>query len=196
MPPSYAGRDRTLYCRVTGLLLVAALWGAAAQAQTITGRIDPVWDPDLELYTYGYDDSLFWRLQVAPSSARSDELSVNLYYNKRAAAMAMFVFCRDDARADLEAHALSFSAEHFLSLTTGLITGEDCYLLLRGLSDRDEVLSYRMAVSERVARSNSLVESSRSAVSGGLDTGLSSVAETASRNLRRMVRAKANGGSK
>lgn len=164
---------------VIALLVVIAFWGAAAEAQTITGRIDPVWDPDLEMYTYGYDNSLYWRLQVAPSSARSDELSVNLYYNKRAAAMAMLVLCREDSRAKLETHALSFSAEHFLSLTTGLITGEQCYLRLRGLSDRDEVLSYRMAVSERVARSNSLVESSNSAA--------------VSRSLKSMVRTKVNG---
>ena len=170
-----------MYRSVIALLVVVALWGTAAEAQTITGRIDPVWDPDLEMYTYGYDNSLYWRLQVAPSSARSDELSVNLYYNKRAAAMAMSVFCREDARAKLETHALSFSAEHFLSLTTGLITGEDCYLRLRGLSDRDEVLSYRMAVSERVTRSSSLVERSNSA------------AETVSRSLKSMVRAKVNG---
>ena len=156
-PASLKGEDYEVYRCVIGLVLVVALWGTAAEAQTITGRIDPVWDPDRELYTYGYDNSLFWRLHVAPSSARSDEISVNLYYNKRAAAMAMFVLCREDARTDLETHALSFSAEHFLSLTTGLITGEDCYLLLRGASDRDEVLSYRMAVSERVARSSSLV---------------------------------------
>ena len=182
-----------MYRCVIGLLVVAALWGTAAEAQTITGRIDPVWDPDLELYTYGYDNSLYWRLQVAPSSARSDELSVYLYYNKRAAAMAMFVFCREDSRTDLETHALSFSAEHFLSLTTGLITGEDCYLLLRGASDRNEVLSYRMAVSERVARSNSLVEGSNSAASDGLDAGMSSVAQVVSQALRRMVRAKVNG---
>ena len=179
---------------VIALLVVVALSGAAAEAQTITGRIDPVWDPDLELYTYGYDNSLYWRLEVAPSSARSDDLSVNLYYNKRAAAMAMTVFCREAVLAKLETHALSFSAEHFLSLTTGLITGEDCYLLLRGASDRDEVLSYRMAVSERVARSNSLVESSSSAASSGLNAGTSSVAQTVSRNLRRMVRARANSG--
>ncbi|MCY4564619.1 MAG: hypothetical protein OXE40_09090 [Gammaproteobacteria bacterium] len=183
-----------MYRRVLGFLVVLALSGASAEAQTITGRIEPVWDPDLELYTYGYDNSLYWRLQVAPSSARSDELSVNLYYNKRAAAMAMTVFCREDALAKLETHALSFSAEHFLSLTTGLITGEDCYLLLRGASDRDEVLSYRMAVSERVARSNSLVESSNSATGSGLNGGMTSVAQTVSRNLRRMVRARANGG--
>ena len=182
-----------MYRCVLGLLVFVTLWGAAAEAQTITGRIDPVWDPDLELYTYGYDNSLFWRLQVAPSSARSDEISVNLYYNKRAAAMAMFVFCREDARTDLETHALSFSAEHFLSLTTGLITGEDCYLLLRGASDRNEVLSYRMAVSERVSRSTSLVESSNSAASGGFDAGTSSVAQVVSQALRRMVRAKVNG---
>ena len=68
-----------MYRSVLGFLVVVALWAAAAEAQTITGRIDPVWDPDLELYTYGYDNSLFWRLQVAPSSSRSDELSVYLY---------------------------------------------------------------------------------------------------------------------
>ena len=170
-----------MYRSVIALFVVVASWGTAAEAQTITGRIDPVWDPDLEMYTYGYDNSLYWRLQVAPSSARSDELSVNLYYNKRAAAMAMSVFCREDARAKLETHALSFSAEHFLSLTTGLITGEQCWLRLRGLSDRDEVLSYRMAVSERVTRSSSLVERSNSA------------AETVSRSLKSMVRAKVNG---
>ena len=188
------GEDRKVHRWIVGFFVVVVLWGTAAEAQTITGRIDPVWDPDLELYTYGYDNSLFWRLQVAPSSARSDELSVNLYYNKRAAAMAMFVLCREDARADLETHALSFSAEHFLSLTTGLITGEDCYLLLRGASDRDEVLSYRMAVSERVARSNSLVERSNSAASGVFDAGMSFVAHRVSLNLRRMVRASANRG--
>lgn len=185
-----------MYRCVIGLLVVVALWGTAAEAQTITGRIDPVWNPDLELYTYGYDSSLSWRIQVAPSSARSDELIVNLYYNKRAAAMAMFVWCGEGAGTHLELHALSYSAEHFLSLTTGLIAGEDCYLVLRGLSDRDEVLSYRMAVSERVSRSSSLVESSNSATSSGFDAGLSSVAQTVSRNLRRMVRAKANGGSR
>ena len=178
-PAPLIGKDCKVYRSVIALLVVVALWGAAAEAQTITGRIDPVWDPDLEMYTYGYDNSLYWRLQVAPSSARSDELSVNLYYNKRAAAMAMSVFCREDARAKLETHALSFSAEHFLSLTTGLITGEDCYLRLRGLSDRDEVLSYRMAVSERVARSSSPVGSSNSAA--------------VSQSLKSMVRAKVNG---
>ena len=178
---------------VIGVLVVAALWGATAEAQTITGRIDPVWDPDLEMYTYGLDNSLVWRLQVAPSSARSDELSVYLYYNKRAAAMAMAVFCREDARKASEPHALSFSAEHFLSLTTGLITGEDCRLVLRGASDRNEVLSYRMAVSERVTRATSLVENSNSATSGGFDAGTSSVAQVVSQALRRMVRAKVNG---
>ena len=182
-----------MYRFVIGLLVVVVLWGAAAEAQTITGRIDPVWDPDLELYTYGFDNSLLWRLQVAPSSARSDELSVYLYYNKRAAAMEMSVFCREDARGALETHALSFSAEHFLSLTTGLITGEDCYLRLRGASDRNEVLSYRMAVSERLARSTSLVNNSNSAASDGLDAAMSSAARMASHALQRMVQAKVNG---
>ena len=181
-----------MYRCIIALVVVVASWGATAEAQTITGRIDPVWDPDLEMYTYGYDDSLYWRLRVAPSEARSDELSVYLYYNKRAAAMVISVSCRKDARGDLETHALSFSAEHFLSLTTGLITGEDCYLRLRGASDQDEVLSYRMAVSERVTRSSSLVERSNSAASSGPDAGILSVGETVTRSLQRMLRAKAN----
>ena len=181
-----------MYRGVLGLLVVMVLWGAAAEAQTITGRIEPVWDPDLERYTYGYDNSLFWRLQVAPRTARSDELSAYLYYNKAAASMVIFVFCREDSLVDLETHAQSYSAEHFLSLTTGLITGEDCYLLLRGLSDRDEVLSYRMAVSERVVRSTSLLERSSSSASGGLDAGTSSAAEAVSRTLRDMVRVMVN----
>ena len=183
-----------MYRFVLGVLVIVVLWGRSPEAQTITGRIDPVWDPDLELYTYGYDGSLLWRLQVAPITARSDELSVNLYYNKRAAAMEMAVFCRESTRVPaLETHALSFSAEHFVSLTTGLITGEDCYLRIRGLSHRDEVLSYRMAVSERVARSSSLPGSS--SASASLDAGMSSDSRNASRSLQRMVRAKMNGRS-
>ena len=181
-----------MYRFVLSFLVVVVLWGSSPEAQTITGRIEPVWDPDTARYTYGNDNSLYWRLEVAPSSARSDELIVNLYYNKRAASMVMFVFCRENALAGLEVHALSYSAEHFLSLTTGLITGEDCYLLLRGSSHRDEVLSYRMAVSERVTRSSALAKLSNSAASNDPRTGIRSVSQMVSQSLQRMARAKAN----
>ena len=182
-------------CRcVIGLLVVAALWGTAAEAQTITGRIEPTWDPELGFYTYGFDDSLLWRLEVAPSSARSDDLSVNLYYNKRAAVMIMQVFCREERPEDFEVHAVSYSGEHFLSLITGLITGEDCVLRLRGASDRNEVLSYRMAVSERVTRDTDLIESSTAAARAGrgVDAGISTVSPMVSQLVRRMARAIAN----
>ena len=184
-------------CRcVIGLLVVVTLWGAAAEAQTITGRIEPTWDPELGIYTYGFDNSLFWRLEVAPSSARSDDLSVNLYYNKRAAVMIMQVFCREERPEDFEVHAVSYSGEHFMSLITGLITGEDCVLRLRGASDRNEVLSYRMAVSERVTRDTDLIESSTAAARAGrgVDTGISAVSPTDSQILRRIARAMANRG--
>ena len=141
------------------LVVVAALCGATVEAQTITGRIDPVWDEETEQYTYGFgDNSLQWAVEVAPSSARSDELSVYLYYNKRSAWMGMTLWCRENSRADWEVHAYSVSGEHFLSLTTGLITGEQCVLALYGGNSRDEVVSYRMAVSERLARSTVQLE--------------------------------------
>lgn len=148
-----------MYRCVFGLLVVAALCGTAAEAQTITGRIEPVWDEEREQYTYAFEDRLWWRLQVAPSSARSDELSVYLYYNKRAAWMTVAVLCRDVGREDdYQPHARSTSLEHFVSLTTGLITGDVCFLTIYGGSSRDEVLSYRMAVSERAARTAVLLE--------------------------------------
>ncbi len=147
-----------MYRYVGCLLVFAALCGTAAEAQTITGRIEPVWDEEREQYTYAFDDSLQWRLRVAPGSARSDELSVYLYYNKRSAWMGITLWCRENSREDWEEHANSVSGEHFLSLTTGLITGEDCVLVLYGGNSRDEVVSYRMAVSERVARTAVLLE--------------------------------------
>ena len=99
-----------------GLLVAIALGGAAAEAQTVTGRIAPVWDAENERYTYG---PLYWDIEVAPRSARSDEFSLYLYYNKRAAVMSAGLVCQ--ARGEEpEDHALSFSGEHFLSLTTGL----------------------------------------------------------------------------
>ena len=129
-------------------LLVAVTWIGTAEAQTVTGRIDPVWDAENEQYTYG---PLYWDVEVAPRSARSDEFSLYLYYNKRAAVMSAGLVCR--ARGEEpEDHALSFSGEHFLSLTSGLFPGESCVLFVQGFSDREEVLSYRMAVSKRVTR--------------------------------------------
>ena len=91
---------------------------------------------------------------------------------------------------------MSYSGEHFLSLITGLIIGEDCVLRLRGASDRNEVLSYRMAVSERVTRDTDLIESSTAAARAGrgVDTGISAVSPTDSQILRRMARAMANRG--
>ena len=179
-----------------GFLVVVALWAPAAEAQTITGRIEPVWDAERGYYTYGFDGSLQWRLRVAPSLARSDELSVYLYYNKRAAQMAMEVHCRADPRQDLKLHAVSFSAEHFLSLTTGLLTGDDCILLLYGVSDRDEVLSYRMAVSERVTRATDELEISNAAGGDARAAEMSSAARRVGESSRSSARAGAAGRSK
>ena len=49
--------------------------------------------------------------------------------------MAATVACRD-AGEDFAIHARSFSGEHFLSLTTGLVPGQECVLFLVGGSDR------------------------------------------------------------
>ena len=134
--------------------LVAVISIGTAQAQTVTGRMEPVWDAENEQYTYG---PLHWDVEVAPRSARSDEFSLYLYYNKRAAVMSAGLVCQ--ARGEEpEDHALSFSGEHFLSLTTGLFPGESCVLFVQGFSDRDEVLSYRMAVSKRVTRPTTVAE--------------------------------------
>ena len=100
------------------------------------------------MYVYG---PLQWNLQVAASSERSDELSMNLYYNKARAFMAVTVRCYD-SDLDFWFFTRSFSGEHFLSLTTGLIPGNDCWMSLTGGNNRAEELAYRMTVSERVTR--------------------------------------------
>ncbi len=131
-----------------GLLLALALFGTAAEAQTVTGRIPPERDADSGRYTFG---PLYWDIEVAPRSARSDEFSLYLYYNKRAAFMSAVVACRI-AGKEFENYARSYSGDHFLSLTTGLRPGDECVLFLVGASDLDEELAYRMAVAERATR--------------------------------------------
>lgn len=139
--------DSTVRTIAVALLVAAAAVGAA-DAQTVTGRIDPEWDAENERYAFG---PLYWDIEVAPRSARSDEFSMYLYYNKRSAVMSAGLVCQ--ARGEEpDDHALSFSGEHFLSLTTGLFPGDACVLFVQGFSDREEVLSYRMAVSKSVTR--------------------------------------------
>ena len=130
----------------TFVLIVSS--STAVEAQTVAAWIEPVWDAEKGIYTYG---PLYWDLEVAPRSAGSDEFGLYMYYNRARALMAATVACRGEGE-DFTLHARSFSGEHFLSLTTGLIPGEKCVLFLVGGSDREERLAYRMAVSERVAR--------------------------------------------
>lgn len=133
---------------VIGLFVATALLGTVAEAQTVAGRIPAVWDSEYRVYTYG---PLYWDVDVAPSSADSDEFGLYLYYNKRAAFMSAVVACRI-AGEEFENYARSYSGDHFLSLTTGLRPGDECVLILLGASDLDEELAYRMSVSERLAR--------------------------------------------
>ena len=136
--------------RMVGLLVLGALCCAtAAEAQTVAAWIEPVWDSSKGVYTYG---PLYWDVDVAPGFAESDEFSFYMYYNRAAALMAVTLACRDDEDDDYATWARSFSGEHFLSLTTGLIPGWECVLLLVGGSDRNERLAYRMTVGERVTR--------------------------------------------
>ena len=120
----------------------------ATEAQTLTGRLDPQYDAASGMYEYG---PLYWNVEVAPEDARSDEFSLNLYYNKVSARMLVSLLC-PDSNGELDTHAASVSAEHFISLTTGLFPGDDCLMCLMGLSTQNEVLSYRMRVSELVTR--------------------------------------------
>ncbi len=178
-------------CRcVIGLLVVAALWGTAAEAQTITGRIEPTWDAEKGLYTYG---PLYWDLQVAPSSAGSDEFGLYVYYNKARQLMAVTLACRGEDE-DFTTYARSFSGEHFLSLTAGLLPGEECVLFLVGGNDRAEELAYRMAVSERVTRPTDPRELSTAAARIGREyrAGSSAVSQIVSQTLRHLARALAN----
>ena len=163
-----------------------ALLGTAAEAQTVAGRIPAVWDAEYGVYTYG---PLYWDVDVAPSSAASDEFSLYLYYNKRAAFMTTVVACRIAGKG-FENYARSYSGDHFLSLTTGLRPGDECVLFLLGASDLEEELAYRMTVSERLtrptpARNLATAETNRFS---GYDRRPQAVSAT----LRKLARAVAN----
>ena len=144
--------------------LALLVFPIATEAQTITGRLDPQYDSSSGFYEYG---PLYWDVDVA-AGARSDEFSLNLYYNKVSAIMLVALRC-PDSDGEFDTHATSVSAEHFISLTTGLFTTfGDCRLVLIGLSSRNEVLSYRMRVAELATRSTPKREtSSFSAVEWG-----------------------------
>ena len=141
-------RKYSMHVLVVGALLMTASFASVAEAQTVAGRIEAVWDAEYGLYTYG---PLYWDIDVAPSSAAADEFSMSMYYNKRDAFMSAEVVCRMEGRA-FEKYARSYSGDHFLSLTTGLLPGNECVLFIVGASDKDELLAFRMAISERVAR--------------------------------------------
>ena len=184
-------RDSAVRRTLVGLFVVVMSCSAAAEAQTIAAWIEPVWDAEKGVYTYG---PLYWDLDVAPSSEGSDEFGLYMYYNRAKALMAATVACRG-AGDDFRIHARSFSGEHFLSLTTGLVPGRECVLFLVGGSDREERLAYRMAVSERVTRSADQREASTARARLGSEfvaesSGLSPIV---SQTLRHVVRAVVNG---
>ena len=136
--------------KILALAVLALLvFPIATEAQTITGRLDPQYDASSGFYEYG---PLYWDVEVAPEGTRSDEFSLNLYYNKVSALMLASLLC-PGTDGELDRHARTVSAEHFISLTTGLFTGDDCVMILLGLSRKNEVLSYRMRVSELATRS-------------------------------------------
>lgn len=176
---------------LVGLLVVVLSYSATAEAQTIADWIEPVWDADKGLYTYG---PLYWDLEVAPSSEGSDEFGLYMYYNRARALMAATVTCRD-ADEDFTIHARSFSGEHFLSLTTGLVPGQECVLFLVGGSDREERLAYRMAVSERVTRTTDerAVLNALPRLGSEFGAGTWALATVVSQTLRRVARAVVNG---
>ena len=158
--------------KILALAVLALLaFPIATEAQTITGRLDPQYDAESGFYEYG---PLYWDVTVAPSVSRSDEFGLNLYYNKVRAAMLVSLLC-PDSDGDFERHARSISAEHFISLTTGLSPGDDCVLFLLGLSTRNEVLSYRMRVSELATRETESADYSSFAAEGssGFSSGFS-----------------------
>ena len=171
---------------VIGLFVAAVLPGSAAEAQTVAGRIPAVWDAEYGVYTYG---PLYWDVDVAPSSADSDEFSLYLYYNKRAAFMSAVIACRM-AGETFENYARSYSGDHFLSLTTGLRPGDECVLFLVGASDLEEELAFRMTVSERLARATPSreVSTAESRRFSGYDPQPPVVSAT----LRKLARAVAN----
>ena len=162
--------------KILALAVLALLaFPIATEAQTVTGRLDPQYDAESGFYEYG---PLYWDVTVAPSGSRSDEFSLNLYYNKVSAFMGVSLLC-PDSDGDLKLHARSVSAEHFISLTTGLFTGDDCVLLLLGLSTKNEVLSYRMRVSELATRETESADYySATGGSSGFSPGVEAVIES------------------
>lgn len=181
------GKDGGMQRRIVALLVVGALCGAtAAEAQTVADWIEPVWDAEKGVYAYG---PVYWDLDVAPRSAESDEFSFYMYYNRAAALMAATVACRRDE--EFEIYARSFSGEHFLSLTTGLVPGRECVLFLVGGSDKNERLAYRMTVGERVTRRTDEreVRNARPRVGRAYNAGPPTVGPIVSRTLDRLARA-------
>ena len=165
---------------------------APAEAQTVAAWLEPTWDAEKEIYAYG---PLYWDLGVAPSSEASDEFGLYLYYNRASALMAVTVACRA-AGEDFETYARSYSGEHFLSLTTGLMPGRECVLILVGGSDREERLAYRMAVSQRVTRASDerQVSTALPRLESAFSAGTPALSAIVSRTLRRVARAVVEGG--
>ena len=81
-------QDNSVRRSVVGLFVVVLSCSATAEAQTVADWIEPVWDAEKGLYTYG---PLYWNLEVAPSSAGSDEFGLYMYYNRARALMAATV---------------------------------------------------------------------------------------------------------
>lgn len=183
-------QDSAVRRSLIGLFVLVLSCSAAAEAQTIADWIEPVWDSEKGLYTYG---PLYWDLEVAPSSEGSDEFGLYMYYNRARALMAATVSCRS-AGEDFTIHARSFSGEHFLSLTTGLVPGQECVLFLVGGSDREERLAYRMAVSERVTRMTDerQVSTARPRLGSELGAGTWALSSIVSQTVRRVARALVN----
>ena len=116
-----------MHRRIMGLLVLSALCATAADAQTVAGRIEPTWDAEKGLYTYG---PLYWDLQVAPSSAGSDEFGLYLYYNKARALMAVTVACRGEDE-DFTTYARSFFRRTFPVVDGRVATGRGVRIVPR-----------------------------------------------------------------
>ena len=183
-------RDSPVRRSVVAMFVLIVSCSAVAEAQTIAAWIEPVWDAEKGIYTYG---PLYWDLEVAPSTAGSDEFGLYMYYNRARALMAATVACRNPD-GDFGIHARSFSGEHFLSLTTGLVPGQECVLFLAGGSDREERLAYRMAVSERVTRTTDerQVATARSRLGSEFGAGTWALSSMVTRTLQRVARALVN----
>ena len=181
-------KDGGMQRGIVTLLFVSALCCApAAEAQTVADWIEPVWDSSKGVYTYG---PLYWDVDVAPGSAESDEFSFYMYYNRATALMAVTLACRDEDD-DYATWARSFSGEHFLSMTTGLIPGWNCVLFLVGGSEKNERLAYRMTVGERMTRRTDEreVRNARPRVGRAYNAGPPTVGPIVSRTLDRLARA-------